>query len=215
MLLPITLLLIQESGRGAKARETLMRNATGLAAFLLLTGAVSAEPFHHPYGEWREYNRDWLAACPDSINEAATDYYGYSCFASTGSQELNGAGLPAYKLTLIRNRLNGELDIAITVSPGDGEYDPDRPIALRFGGEAPIALTLASGLETRHNTINQFFVIGPRRTDILDKMKDRNALTLSVPLAGQEDPVETWLSLRGVLASLDFMANYARRVTQY
>lgn len=215
MLLPITHLLIQESGRGAKARETLMRKATGLAAFLLLTGAVSAEPFHHPYGEWREYNRDWLAACPDSINEDATDYYGYSCFASTGSQELNGAGLPAYKLTLIRNRLDGVLDIAITVSPGDGEYDPNRPIALQFGGESPIALTLASGLETRHNTINQFFVIGPRRTDILDKMKDRNALTLSVPLVGQVEPVKTWLSLRGVLASLDFMANYARRVAQY
>jgi hypothetical protein len=74
---------------------------------------------------------------------------------------------------------------------------------------------LASGLETRHNTINQFFITGPRRTDILDRMKDRNALTLSVPLMGLDDPVETWLSLRGVLASLDFMATYARRVAQY
>ena len=214
-LLPITLLLIQESGRGAKARETSMRNATGLAAILLLTGAVSAEPFHHPYGEWREYNRDWLAACPDTINEDAPDYYGYSCFASTGSQELNGANLPAYKLTLIRNRLDGALDLAITVSPTDGEYDPERSITLRFGGEAPIRLSLQTGLETRHNTVNQFFVIGPRRADILEKMKDRNALTLSVPLIGQDEPAETWLSLRGVLASLDFMASYARRVAQY
>jgi len=192
-----------------------MRKATGVAAFLLLIGAVSAEPFHHPHGEWREYNRDWLAACPDVIDEDAAHYYGYSCFASTGSQELNGAGLPAYKLTLIRNRLDGAIDIAITVSPENGQYDPARPILLHFGGEAPIELTMAAGLETRHNTINQFFIAGPRSADILEKMKDRNALTLSVPLLGQDDPVKTWLSLRGVLASLDFMANYARRVAQY
>ncbi len=192
-----------------------MRKAIGVAAFLLLIGAVSAEPFHHPYGEWREYNRDWLAACPDVINEDAADYYGYSCFASTGSQELNGAGLPAYKLTLIRNRLDGAIDIAITVSPENGQYDSARPILLHFGSEAPIELTMAAELEPRYNTINQFFIAGPRSADILDKMKERNALTLSVPLLGQDEPVKTWLSLRGVLASLDFMANYARRVAQY
>jgi hypothetical protein len=64
-----------------------MRKAMGLVAMLSLAGPAAAEPFHHPYGEWREYNRDWLAACPDVINEDATDFYGYSCFASTGSQE--------------------------------------------------------------------------------------------------------------------------------
>ena len=110
-----------------------MRKAIGLAAVLLLAGPAAAEPFHHPFGEWREYNRDWLAACPDAIVEDAADFYGYSCFASTGSQELNGANLPAYKLTLIRNRLDGALDLAITVSPDSGEYDPERPIVLAFG----------------------------------------------------------------------------------
>lgn len=193
-----------------------MRKATSLAAFLLLTGAVSAEPFHHPFGEWREYNRDWLAACPDAINEDAGDFYGYSCFASTGSQELNGANLPAYKLTLIRNRLDGTLDLAITVSPDKGEYDPARPIRLQFGGEPPISLAMGTGIETRFNTINQFFIADPvQRDSIIETMKERNAVTLSVPLAGQDEPVKTWLSLRGVLASLDFMATYARKVAQY
>ena len=193
-----------------------MRKATSLAALLLLTGAVSAEPFHHPYGEWREYNRDWLAACPDAINEDAGDFYGYSCFASTGSQELNGANLPAYKLTLIRNRLDGTLDLAITVSPDRGEYDPARPITLQFGGEPPIGLAMGTGIETRFNTINQFFIADPvLRDSIIETMKERNAVTLSVPLAGQDAPVKTWLSLRGVLASLDFMATYARKVAQY
>jgi hypothetical protein len=193
-----------------------MRKAIGLVAFVLLSAPVAAEPFHHPFGEWREYNRDWLAACPDAIVEDASDFYGYSCFASTGSQELNGANLPAYKLTLIRNRLDGSLDLAITVSPDSGEYDPDRPITLHFGGEAPITLSLGTDIETRFNTVNQFFIADGGQLDaIIATMKERNAVTLSVPLLGQDEPVQTWLSLRGVLASLDFMDTYARKVAQY
>ena len=65
------------------------RIGMALLAALAATFPVAAEPFHHPYGEWREYNRDWLAACPDVIDEDATDYYGFSCFASTGSEEEN------------------------------------------------------------------------------------------------------------------------------
>lgn len=193
-----------------------MRKAISLVAILLSTGAAWAEPFHHPFGEWREYNRDWLAACPDAIDEDAGDYYHHSCFASTGSQELNGAGLPAYKLTLIRNRLNGALDLAITVSPEEGEYDHALPISLTFGGEAPITLEFGTEIETRYNTINQFFVSDPDLSASLIKtMKGRNAVTLSVPLLGRAEPVETRLSLRGVLASLDFMATYARKVALY
>ncbi|SMQ59841.1 hypothetical protein SAMN06295905_0291 [Devosia lucknowensis] len=193
-----------------------MRLATGLWALVLLTAPAAAEPFHHPFGEWREYHRDWLAACPDVINEDATDFYGYSCFASTGSQELNDANLPAYKLTLIRNRLDGDLDLAITVAPATGEYDPARPMTLHFGGTAPLQLVLGQGIETRHNTTNQFFISDPDRlASVIETMKERNAVSLSVPLKGVERPVETRLSLRGVLASLDFMSAYARKVTQY
>lgn len=192
-----------------------MRKAICLAALLAFGTPAMAEPFHHPFGEWREYNHDWLAACPDAIHEDAPDFYGYSCFASTGSQELNDANLPAYKLTLIHNRLDGALDLAITISPASGEYDEEREMLLRFGGEPPTSLTLGTDLETRHNTTNQFFLIGPVRETVLDKMRDRNAVTLSVPLKGVEKPVETRLSLRGVLASLDFMTTYARKVAQY
>lgn len=192
-----------------------MHIAICLVALLTLGGTALAEPFHHSSGEWREYHRDWLAACPDAIDEDANDFYGYSCFASTGSQELNDANLPAYKLTLIHNRLDGEIDLAITVSPAQGEYDVERPIMLRFGGEVPIALTWGGDIETRHNVTNQFFLIGGDRDAVLEKMAVRNALTLSVPLVGVEKPVESWMSLRGVLASRDFMSTYARRVAQY
>lgn len=193
-----------------------MRVAAGLAALVLMVSGAGAEPFHHPFGEWREYHRDWLAVCPDAIDEDASDYYGYSCFASTGSQELNSAGHPAYKLTLIRNRLDGTLDLAITIAPDAGEYDPQRPMALRFGGTPSLSLLPGRDIETRHNTVNQFFLTDSERlAAVIDTMKDRNAVVLAVPLKGQSQMVETRLSLRGVLASLDFMATYARRVAQY
>ncbi len=193
-----------------------MRFAPCLAAFAMLASPASAEPFHHPYGEWREYNRDWLAACPDAIVEDAADYYGYSCFASTGSEELNGAGLPAYKLTMLRNRLDGTMDLAVTVAPEQGEMDESRPIVLRFAGLAPVSLEVGTDLETRHNTTNQFFVSDPEQAEaLIDLMSERTSLTLAVPLVGAEEPVVTWLSMRGVMASLDFMATYARKVAQY
>lgn len=177
-----------------------------------------AEPFHHPFGEWREYHRDWLAACPDEIDENAADYYGFSCFASTGSQELNSAGLPAYKLTLFRNRLNGELDVAVTVAADDAQVDTSRPLVLTFGSEVSESLDFSADLETRYNTVNQFFVADPaRKAALIERMKEGNALLLTVPLdgGGQGESKQVRLSLRGVIASLDFMGSHARKVAQY
>lgn len=192
------------------------RTGLALAAALLSTLPLAAEPFHHSFGEWREYHRDWLAACPDAINEGSTDYYGFSCFASTGSQELNAANLPAYKLTLFRNRLNGELDVAITVAADGVEVDTSRPLVLAFGGEAAESYDFISDLETRYNTVNQFFVADPqRKAALIEQMKQRNSMTLTVPLTGAQIGKEVRLSLRGVMASLDFMAAYARKVAQY
>lgn len=186
-----------------------------LLAAALLSLPLAAQPFQHPSGEWREYSRDWLAACPGVIDEDATDYYGFSCFASTGSQELNAAKLPAYKLTVLRNRLSGDLDVAITVAADGLEADPSRPLIFAFGGELPQRFDFATDLETRHNTLNQFFVADPIRRDaLLEQMKRRNSLMLTVPLSDGSSK-QIWFSLRGVTASIDFMSAYARRVAQY
>ncbi|MFP9136635.1 hypothetical protein ACLI1C_05580 [Devosia sp. XGJD_8] len=186
-----------------------------LAIAALSAMPAAAAPFHHPFGEWREYNRDWLAACPDAIDEDATDYYGFSCFASTGSQELNSAGLPAYKLTILRNRLTGDLDLAFTVAADDVETDTSRPLLLAFGKEPPERLSFATDLETRYNTVNQFYVADPaRKAALIEQMGERNAVVVTVPLNGG-DTKEVRLSLRGVLASLDFMASHARKLAQY
>jgi len=190
----------------------------GTALVLLVASALpsAAAPFHHPFGEWREYNRDWLAACPDAIDEDAADYYGISCFASTGSKELNTAGLPAYKLTVFRNRLNGDLDIAVTIAGEDGDADPTRPLVLTFGGEAPMRFDFAADLETRYNTVNQYYVLDPARKEaLLARMKERTALTMTVPVTGAATTKQVWLSMRGLSASIDFMTTYARKVAQY
>lgn len=178
---------------------------------------VAAAPFHHPFGEWREYNRDWLAVCPDEIDEDSTHFYGFSCFASTASVELNAARLPAYKLTVLRNRLTGAIDIAVTVAADGVTTDTTRPLVLAFGGEAPITLDFTKDLETRYDTVNQFFVVDPVQRDaLLDKMIARNALVISVPLSGgTASTTHVRLSLRGLAASLDFMSSYARKVAQY
>ena len=190
-------------------------------AFVLVALAVAplaAKPFHHPYGEWREYNHDWLAACPDAINEDAPDYSGFSCFASTGSTALNSTGLPAWKLTLVHNRLTGVVDIAFTAAHDEAEVDTTRPLLVAFGGGGvSLSFDFAADLETRHNTINQWFIVDPAaRKTLIETMKSRNAVTLTVPLsAGDEATLDVRLSLRGVTASLDFMSSYARKVAQY
>ncbi|MDB5528884.1 MAG: hypothetical protein JWR51_1987 [Devosia sp.] len=178
---------------------------------------IVAAPFHHSFGEWREYNQDWLAACPDIINEDATDYYGTSCFASTGSEELNSTNLPAWKLTLILNRLTGVIDVAFTGAADAVEIDTTRPLRIAFGGDAPLLFDFTTDLQTRYNTVNQWFVADPARRDsLIGTMKTRNAATLTVPLTELDEQTRSvWLSLRGVTASLDFMASYARKVAQY
>lgn len=193
-----------------------MRFVARLVALLLLTVPAAAEPFHHSSGEWREYFRDWLAACPDTIIEDAPDYYGYSCFASTGSEALNSANLPAYKLTLIRNRLDGDIDVAITVAADEGSYDENRPMRLLFAGDGPVMLAMGDELETRFNVTNQYFVADAAlEAQLIERMKERASLKLIVPMTGQEQPADVWLSLQGVMASLDFMSTYARKVEQY
>ena len=141
----------------------------------------------------------------------------YDEAAKEGWGRKDGANLPAYKLTLFRNRLNGELDLAITVAADGVETDTSRPLVLAFGGEAPETFDFATDLETRYNTVNQFFIADPaRKTALIERMKERNSLLLTVPLTGGTTASkEVWLSLRGVIASLDFMATYARKVAQY
>ncbi|WDR06528.1 hypothetical protein PSQ90_03425 [Devosia rhodophyticola] len=187
---------------------------------LLMTFSQSsvAQPFHHPYGEWREYNQDWLAACPDTIDENADTFYGFSCFASTGSTVLNAANLPAYKLTLLLNRLTGALDIAFTAAATDDtDVDPTRPMQIKIGGETSISLDFTLDLEIRYNTANQYYVANRLQRDVLlAAMKARNTLTVSLPITGEKsDDRDIHFSLRGVTASLDFMASYARKLAQY
>ena len=42
-----------------------------------------ASPFHHPFGELREYHKHWLAVCPDTFNPNSNSEYETTCWAST------------------------------------------------------------------------------------------------------------------------------------
>ncbi|MEO5807137.1 hypothetical protein [Devosia sp.] len=197
-----------------------MTNKTALALAIALTMTVplAAKPFHHPFGEWREYNQDWLSACPDKIDEKDTGYYGVSCFASTGTVEVNAVNFPVYKLTLFLNRLTGVLDVAFTAAATDGtELDPSRPLLIKFGGEPAISLDFSKDLETRYNTINQYYPADPARRDaLIEAMKSRNAVSMTVPITGgAKDSVDIRMSMRGVAASLDFMQSYSRKIDNY
>lgn len=195
-----------------------MRQAVCLLA-LILAVPVAAEPFHHPFGELREYNRDWLAVCPDHIrDDDDTGYYATSCFASTGAGGTNATGEPNYKLTLIRNRLTGRLALAFTAAPTDGtKLDTSRPLVIVFGGTAPLAFAFGTDLEMRYGTINQFFVSSEDKFEILlQAMRERNTAQVRIPvLDGDADELAIQFSMQGVLASIDFMQTYARRVETY
>ena len=194
----------------------MVKTACLLFSAFLISSSASAEPFHHPFGEWREYNRDWLAACPDRIIEGSGSYYGHSCFASAGSAELNSAGQPAYKLTLVLNRLTGRLDLALAVQTDGAEVDTGRPLYVRFAGEAEEGYAFGTDLQARYDTANQFFFADPAASDaLIEKMKERSSVTLRVPLKGRPAFREVTLSLQGVIASIDFMNAYSRRVSQY
>jgi hypothetical protein len=88
---------------------------------------------------------------------------------------------------------------------------------MEFSGAAAMRFDFATDLETRYNTVNQYYVVDPeRKAALLESMKQRNAMTMTVPLTGAEGDAQTVrLSMRGVLASLDFMATFARKVAQY
>jgi invasion protein IalB len=187
-----------------------------LAFVLALPTTAMAQPFKHMSGEWREYIRDWLAVCPPKIVEDATSFYGVSCFASTYSAEKNAANRPAFQLTILRNRLNGNFDVAFTLAGSGFELDTTRPLQLAFPGEPAQSFDFLTDLETRYSVTNQYFVVDPaRRAELIEVMKHRNALTLTLPIAGPQIKKEVRLSLMGLLASLDFLATYARRVEEY
>ena len=202
---------------GTKSMQMIKTACLALATLMATTPLALAEPFHHPFGEWREYNHDWLAACPDTIEEGTDGYYGISCFASAGSVEKNSAGQPAYKLTVMLNRLTGALDVAVSVQADGVTVDQERTLLVSFAGDVPLTYDFRGDLETRYNTINQFYFTDEAERDaLLDLMKQRNAVTLTIPVDDAAKPTRVvQLSLRGVTASIDFMTTYARKVAEY
>lgn len=178
---------------------------------------VTAKPFKHKFNEWREYNSAWLGVCPVKLEPEKAKYGTYfdHCWAVAGSNDQNEIGYPIYSFRFHRQRETGTMEFSFTYAgvAGSGKLDLSRPMNMLFDGGTGTSLSFSTALETRFNTINEYFVKHEEdKSFILKNLRERNHLTVSVPLiSAQGDKhsktVNIWL--KGVQASEDFMKAYA------
>ena len=189
---------------------------TTLAVSLLAMSLspVSAKPFKHKFGEWREYNSAWLGVCPIKFEPEKAKYGTYydHCWAVAGSAEKNGIGYPVYSLRIHRHRVSGAIEISFTYA-GGGKFDTSNPMGLLFDGGNGDKLAFPTSLENRFNVSNQYFINDQAQKDfILKNLRERNHLTVSVPLVtpqGEKHTKAVNIWLKGVQASEKFMKAYA------
>ena len=105
---------------------------------------VSAKPFKHKFGEWREYNSAWLGVCPIKLEPEKAKYGTYydHCWAVAGSAETNGIGYPAYSFRIHRHRVTGTMEISFTyAAAGTDKLDTSNPMTMQFDGGAETDLS--------------------------------------------------------------------------
>ena len=197
----------------------MIKSITALLAITIATiglSSASAKPFKHKFGEWREYNSAWLGVCPIKLEPEKAKYGTYydHCWAVAGSAETNGIGYPAYSFRIHRHRVTGTMELSFTyAATGTDKLDITKPMTMQFDGGAGTNLSFSTALETRFNTSNEYFIKDERQKDfILENLRERNHLTVSVPLSSSQGDkhsktVKIWL--KGVQASEAFMKAYA------
>ena len=197
----------------------MIKSITALLAITMASiglSSASAKPFKHKFGEWREYNSAWLGVCPIKLEPEKAKYGTYydHCWAVAGSAETNGIGYPAYSFRIHRHRVTGTMEISFTyAAAGSDKLDISKPMTMQFDGGAETDLSFSQSLETRFNTINEYFIKDETQKNfILKNLRKRNHLTVSVPLLSSQGDkhsktVNIWL--KGVQASEAFMKAYA------
>lgn len=189
-----------------------------LAVFLITMSLspISAKPFKHEFGEWREYNSAWLAVCPEKLEPEKAKFSTYydHCWAVAGSSEKNDIGYPVYSFRIHRQRATGAMEISFTyASINQHKLDTSQPMTMQFDGGEGTNLSFSTSLETRFNTVNEYFIKDETQKDfILKNLRERNHLSVSVPLQtpqGEKRSKAVNIWLKGVQASEDFMKAYA------
>ena len=194
----------------------LITSTLAVSLMAMSLSPVSAKPFKHKFGEWREYNSAWLAVCPEKLEpeKAKFDTYYDHCWAVAGSAEKNNIGYPVYSFRFHRQRVTGAMEISFTYADGgQDKLDVSQPMTMQFDGGDGTNLSFSTSLETRFNTINEYFIKDEtQKIFILKNLRERNHLTVSVPLTTPQGDkrskaVNIWL--KGVQASEAFMKAYA------
>ncbi|MEP1443358.1 MAG: hypothetical protein ABJK39_10160 [Hyphomicrobiales bacterium] len=194
----------------------LITTALAVCTMTLSVSSVSAKPFKHKFGEWREYNSAWLAVCPEKLEPEKAKYSTYydHCWAVAGSKQKNSIGYPVYSFRIHRHRVTGKFQVSFTYAgEKTDKLDLSRPMDMYFDGSNETRLSFSTSLETRFNTVNEYFIKNETQKDLVVKnLRERSHLTVSIPLItaqgeAHSKTVNIWL--KGVQASEKFMKAYA------
>jgi len=182
---------------------------------VFVTGASSlslARPFHHPFGELREYHRHWLAVCPDVHKPAAQSEYQTNCWASTWTGNEDGTftgSFPGNRLSVHRNRKTGQLAITF-VSASVENIDPKRSVTVKFSDGRVSKYPYGTSVTPNRNSGNEYtFAIQTDTNNLVRAMKAGNHVTITMPTNGTDKSM--FFSLVGLTSALGFLEKYATR----
>ncbi len=191
----------------------------GYSAFALIcallisaTSLAMARPFHHPFGELREYHRHWLAVCPDKHEPASQSEYRTNCWASTWTGNDDGTftgGFPGDRLSVHRNRTTGELAITF-VSEMVENIDKSRPIHVQFSNGSVSDYSYGASITPNRNSGNEYtFPIKMETEELVKRMKAGSHVTIIMPTKSGDKSM--FFSLIGLKSALGFLEKFADR----
>ena len=141
-----------------------------VAALFLNTNLAGGEPFHHPFGELREYHKHWISVCPDVHEPDSNSDYRTNCWASTWTGNEDGTmsgAFPGDRLSVHRNRTTGDMKVTIAAIFVD-EIDRSRPVRVKFSGGHRAEYTFGEAFTQHQNFGNEYtFAAGDTTADII------------------------------------------------
>lgn len=162
-----------------------------------------AEPFHHKFGELREYHQHWLAVCPNKSDAAANSDYQRTCWATTHAG--NTGALFDERLSVSRDRFSGEFKIRFVTSAYQ-KLDRSKPVVVKFSNGKYQLFQFGSSVQS-HESINEFLLAADDPISLVQAMKKANWMTLSIPTS--DGPVRETYSMIGLTSALGFTEKYA------
>jgi len=181
-----------------------------VAALFLNTNLAGGEPFHHPFGELREYHKHWISVCPDIHEPDSNSDYRTNCWASTWTGNEDGTmsgAFPGDRLSVHRNRTTGDMKVTIAAIFVD-EIDRSRPVRVKFSGGHRAEYTFGEAFIQHQNFGNEYtFAAGDTTADIIRRMRAGNHITITLPLHNGEHAM--FYSLQGLRDAMAFTEQYA------